>query len=417
MARNNPKPAEKLDWINDDDPGKIIAPSIAQKLAGWVKDQLPPAQRFNWFWNLISNLQIYLQAQVEDWIVIDSDSDEGDYATLAAYIADAPTAGDRILIKEDQTVTIQTIIPDNVTLKFLDGARLLCATNIATSVLKFGDNIIVEGVLNIVLSHTGTTAKAVEIDGDNANGKINVENSSTGLLSTGYHINANKVGNDIQGLIQNTGSGGLIDGLIDNSTKDSNSIVIRDSANNALHRGQADGSVTEKTKTIDIGPWNMNTTGSIAVNHGLDHTKIRGAAAIIRSDGSNIRGHLNGGVSPSDTTQQGFIGDIGSATVALLRLTGGRWDAVGYQIVSQNINAAAAVDKGNGLVGIPITGHILLANENTTLAGTTNYDGSHKIISETANEIVIAATYIAEIFAGTETASLNRGWIRITYIA
>jgi hypothetical protein len=170
--------------------------------------------------------------QVEDWIVIDAT--EGDYATLVAWADDAPAAGDRILVKEDQTITAQFVLPDNVTLKFLDGSRLLCATNIATSVLKLGSNPIIEGVLNIVLSHTGTTAKAVEIDGDNAIGKINVENSSTGTLTTGYHINANKTGNRINGFSQNTGGGTLTNVILDNSSESSNILMIVDEQTNTV---------------------------------------------------------------------------------------------------------------------------------------------------------------------------------------
>ena len=236
MPRNNAKPTEKVDWINDDDPIKIIAPSTAQKLAGWIKDQLPPAQRFNWLWNLLGNSQIYHNAQVQDWIVIDSDTDERDYATLTAYLADAPAAGDRVLIKEDQTVTVQTVIPDDITLKFLDGSRLLCATNIATSVLQMGSNIIIEGVLNLVLSQAGTTDKAIEYNGDNVKGVIDVENASTGTLTTAHSINASKTGNEIRGIAKNSGGGTLTNVLVDNSTEDSNDISIINDTTNIIIR-------------------------------------------------------------------------------------------------------------------------------------------------------------------------------------
>ena len=235
MARNNPKPSGKINWQAI---GEIIVPSPARKLAGWLFNIKPPAQSFNWFWNLTGLQQFYSTAQVEDWIVIDSDADEGDYTTLVAWEADAPAADDRLLIKEDQTITAQFVLLDNVTLKFLDGARLLCATNIATSVLKLGSNPIIEGVLNIVLSHTGTTAKAVEYDGDNAVGKINIENASTGTLTTGHHINANKTGNRVEGFIDNTGGGVLTNVIIDNSTEDSNLLQIIDNPNNALVRNR-----------------------------------------------------------------------------------------------------------------------------------------------------------------------------------
>jgi len=232
MARNNPKPSEKVDWINTDDPAKIIAPTAAQKLAGWVKDQLPPAERFNWFWNLLSRFTDYFGGQVEDWIVIDSDAVEGDYSTLAAYIADAPAAGDRVLVKENQTLTAQMIVPNGITLKFLDGASILCATNIASSILQLGNDIVIEGVLNLTLSQTGTTAKAVEYNGDNVVGKINVYNTSTGTLTTAHHINANKTGNRVEGFIANTGGGVLTAGLVDNSTEDSNILTIIDNTTN-----------------------------------------------------------------------------------------------------------------------------------------------------------------------------------------
>ena len=233
MARNNPKPTEKPDWVPDDSTN-IVVPSGSRKTSGWVFSVKPPAEHFNWFWNLISRFTDYFSAQTEEWIVIDSDADEGDYTTLAAYLADAPAAGDKILIKQDQTVTVQTIIPSDITLKFLDGAKLLCATNIATSVLKLGSNVIIEEILNIVLSHTGTTAKAVELDGDNATAEINIENSSTGILTTGYHINANNDGNKIEGFVDNTGGGTFTNIVVDNSLRKTNIFIIRDNINNDL---------------------------------------------------------------------------------------------------------------------------------------------------------------------------------------
>jgi hypothetical protein len=72
--------------------------------------------------------------------------------------------------------------------------------------------------------------------------------------------------------------------------------------------------------------------------------------------------------------------------------------------VSTVLDAAAAVDKGGGLVGLPITGHAFLPGQILNIAGTVNYDADYQIISETANEVVITATYMAEVFAGIETA-------------
>lgn len=86
----------------------------------------------------------------------------------------------------------------------------------------------------------------------------------------------------------------------------------------------------------------------------------------------------------------------------------GEWD---YDTsVTDTIDNAAAVDKGGGLVGIPITGHPYAADDSVVIDGTSNYDGTYIIVSETANEIVITATYAAETFAGTETATATSNW-------
>jgi hypothetical protein len=75
----------------------------------------------------------------------------------------------------------------------------------------------------------------------------------------------------------------------------------------------------------------------------------------------------------------------------------------------QTLNNAVAVDKGGGLVGIPLTGHGYSEANILLLNGSTNYDGVHILPSQTsgsANEIIITATYQAETFAGTETVCI-----------
>ena len=76
--------------------------------------------------------------------------------------------------------------------------------------------------------------------------------------------------------------------------------------------------------------------------------------------------------------------------------------------VSEVLDAAAAVNKGGGEVGLPITGHGFQAGQVVVIVGTTNYDSAFLINSATADEIVITATYVAENFAGTETVNFGR---------
>jgi len=68
------------------------------------------------------------------------------------------------------------------------------------------------------------------------------------------------------------------------------------------------------------------------------------------------------------------------------------------------INNAAAVDKGGGKVGIPLTAHPFVTGDVLTITGTTNYNGIAHVVDATssANEVVITATYIAETFDGTD---------------
>jgi len=77
------------------------------------------------------------------------------------------------------------------------------------------------------------------------------------------------------------------------------------------------------------------------------------------------------------------------------------------QPTPQNLDNAAAVNKGGGLVGIPCTGHGYEDGETVQFYGTTNYSNAVYVLDDTtsANEMVITATYVAENFAGTETVT------------
>ncbi len=229
------RPPRDLDWVPDDSTG-INVPSQTKQNAGWLVEK-PARQFFNWLANRQSRWSHYLSGQSQEFIVIDSaNANEKDYDTLAAYIADSPAAGDKVLVKETQALTAQMIIPGGITLRVLGGVTFTRSTLEANSVIKFGSDIIIEGILNLVLSQTGTTAKGIEFDGDNVVGKINVENSSTGTLTTAYHINANKTGNGVDGSASNTGGGTLTNLIVDSSTENSNLLDIVDKTSKQIVR-------------------------------------------------------------------------------------------------------------------------------------------------------------------------------------
>ena len=67
------------------------------------------------------------------------------------------------------------------------------------------------------------------------------------------------------------------------------------------------------------------------------------------------------------------------------------------------LDAAAAVDNGDGTVSITVTGHPFSTGDYGRIAGTANYDGNYLLTKDDANTIRITATYAAETFAITDT--------------
>ncbi|MCK4824438.1 hypothetical protein KA005_52285, partial [bacterium] len=170
------------------------------------------------------------------------------------------------------------------------------------------------------------------------------------------------------------------------------------------------------TKIVPIGVWDMNALASKSISTGVAHGDIRAINAIIKHDAGTHNYDLNyDNGNGSAGIPNGA--ECSTTSVELYRVTGGFFDSTTFSATSFTIDNAAAVDKGAGLVGIPITGHVYNANDSTIISGTTNYDGLYDIVSKTANEIVIAAPFIPETFAGAETVSWNRGWVAITYVS
>jgi len=55
-----------LDWITDDDSSKFIEPSGAKKLAGWLKEEKPPFQYFNWAFRVMDRWLQYFEAATDE---------------------------------------------------------------------------------------------------------------------------------------------------------------------------------------------------------------------------------------------------------------------------------------------------------------------------------------------------------------
>ncbi|MEW5802659.1 MAG: hypothetical protein AB1847_11225 [bacterium] len=353
------RPAETPDWIPDNDPSKIIAPSASKQATGWLSGEKPAFQHFNWFWNLVSKwLQYFGRVTMEYNTIIDTPDHEGDYATLAAYLADSPAAGDRVLINTDQAITSILTIPSGIKLKMKKGVKITCSTALAT-VISFGNDVETEGDFLLELSHTGTIAEAIAFNGDNnSHDNLIVKNTGSGTVTTAFTVRAGKKCNIVDGQIIQTGPGGIATPLTDASGFATNLISIRDGVSNLLHTaavlpvsGGGTGSSTPEGALVNLGlaatAAEINracdgiraTAGGINAIcedgftwiHGIPYHLVLGdqtAFCVMRAEAVNIRG--NGGsdidVWADNLTNAGFgqytIGKNGSNVVMSLNADG-----------------------------------------------------------------------------------------------
>jgi len=78
--------------------------------------------------------------------------------------------------------------------------------------------------------------------------------------------------------------------------------------------------------------------------------------------------------------------------------------AAGTKAMHNTLDAdpAEAVDAGNGLVTIPLTGHGFKVGSHIGIRGSVAYDGTYEIQAVAANTFNIYATFVEEVFVGDE---------------
>lgn len=313
----------KPDWIPDDTSG-IVVPGTSKQTAGWFKEERPPYQFFNWFFNIVSQFIDYFSGEAEFNVIIDSDTDEGDYTTLAAYIADSPAAGDRVFLKVDEEITGATmIIPANILLKQQKGKKLWCDENLAT-VLQFSDGVVTEGDLLLELSHTGTVANAVSFNGDDNNHcNIIVDNTSTGTITNAFKIEATKKGNLANGEAINSGAGSITNALVDSSAVTSNKVLIRESGG-VLHGADGTADARLDVEHKESGAHGAITADSIALD-GNEALKIDIFEGSLDSDSLTT-------VVTGITTIKGVLGSVKRPADALFYM----YDFVALSVINDS---------------------------------------------------------------------------------
>ncbi len=101
------------------------------------------------------------------------------------------------------------------------------------------------------------------------------------------------------------------------------------------------GTASLKVKVIQIGDWNMDTTGSVSVTHSIvDGTKIRSVDAVIISDNGLYfklenydvaTGQLSGGIAGVNEDVP-----ISGTSILLARKTGGFFDQTAFDSTTFN---------------------------------------------------------------------------------
>lgn len=86
-----------------------------------------------------------------------------------------------------------------------------------------------------------------------------------------------------------------------------------------------------KVKVIDIGDWNMDSTNSAVVAHGLTLANIRGVQVIIRNDDNDNYGDIRG----HSTTIDGYF-RIGAVNINIYRVASGVFDLALFDATSYN---------------------------------------------------------------------------------
>ena len=89
-----------------------------------------------------------------------------------------------------------------------------------------------------------------------------------------------------------------------------------------------------KVKVINIGDWNMDVSGTLAVNHGLTLSSIRNVSVSIRNDSDDTYLMLSGARSAGSVPDGDFY--AGGSAIFMRRTAGGEFDSVSYDSTSYN---------------------------------------------------------------------------------
>ena len=122
------------------------------------------------------------------------------------------------------------------------------------------------------------------------------------------------------------------------STASNDTYLTKDSTGGLEWAAKPNGS--RVSAELNIGDWDMDTTQTVDVSHGLgDEELIRMVDVMIRDDGSSYTYPLDGkGIISGeyDTNVQGGVGSITPNYIRLVRITNGFFDDTSFNSTSYN---------------------------------------------------------------------------------
>lgn len=188
------KPTTERDWTPAGPGVDVIEPGGAKKTTGWLSEERPPYQFFNWLFWIADQWSKWFKGLFEVTTYVGS-SAEADYVDINTAVA---ASKNRIKLITDITVTVEQVFSLSDGFIDTDGFKIISATVIAGALLKVtGDhnhmNVIVESTIT-----SGTTTDGVLLEGDNNRGEICViQNGAGGTITNGVNISATASGNSI----------------------------------------------------------------------------------------------------------------------------------------------------------------------------------------------------------------------------
>lgn len=91
-----------------------------------------------------------------------------------------------------------------------------------------------------------------------------------------------------------------------------------------------------RTKVMDIGDWNMDTTGSVSIAHGLSFQKVRSISVLIRNDLDTEYYDLSANHEPGNSGGPFPLIHANNTNIVLERMPGGFFDDTNYDSTTYN---------------------------------------------------------------------------------